>query len=142
MNACFRFPLLAVTALLAMMVGCANEETVVLVPAEGYLTINGEPAANVLVQVMPDSLQGAKGPTSTGVTDESGWFKLATNDGRGGAVAGPCKIILSDLEEETRPQGAETAPSRIPATYSLVGPNSLSSEVKEDGEPIEIDLKV
>lgn len=127
---------------IAAFAGCSKRETVVLVPAEGFLTINGKPAANIMVQVLPDALQGAKGPTSTGVTDEVGWFKLTTVDGREGAVLGPCKIVLADLLEERAPQGERTILPRIPASYTVVSPQSLSSEIKEDEEPIKIDLKV
>lgn len=133
--------LLAAIVMTAGLPGCSKPREFTLVPADGYVTIQGKPAANVMVQILPDELQGSKGPTSSGVTDEDGYFRLMTFDGREGAVPGPCKVILADLQEERAPQGETALPPRIPAEYSVVGPRGLSVEVKEDGEPIEIDVR-
>jgi hypothetical protein len=129
-------------AVAAALPGCSKQETVKLVPAQGFIKVNGKPVANIMVQCLPDALRGAKGPTSSGISDEDGWFKLMTLDGKEGAVVGPCKIVLADLEEDRPAQGERAEfPPRIPATYSVVGPHGLSGEVKEDGEPIEIDVR-
>jgi hypothetical protein len=129
---------LLVLALLAS-VGCGS--SVKLVPAQGVVKINGQPAADISVQFLPDEMKGSRGPTSAGVTDNEGKFVLKTFDGREGAVPGPHKVLLVDLREERAPQGRASKPPRVDSRYSIAGPDSLASEVKEgDAAPIVIDV--
>ncbi|MCS6864971.1 MAG: hypothetical protein RMJ56_12395, partial [Gemmataceae bacterium] len=90
--------------------GCGD--SVKLVPAEGIVKINGQPAANIAVQFLPDVTKGHTGPTSYGTTNAEGKFQLKTYDGREGAVPGTHMVVLADLEEERPPQGqvAKKAP--------------------------------
>lgn len=127
--------------------GCARETPVKLVPATGVLKIKGKPAPNIMVKLLPDSMQTVngkkvKGPTSSGISDEDGWFSLATDDGREGVIAGPCKVVLVDLAEERTPQGetAPSAPPRLSPDYGKVTPQSLTLEVMEDEDVLLIDI--
>ena len=128
---------------LAMIGGCGKSKPPIkIVPATGTVTINSQPAGNILVQTLPDAARGTKGPTSTGITDERGRFVLTTPDGVQGAVVGPCHILLSDLTEERTPQG-ETPVAVVPRLsprYSVIGPQGLSAVVSEDGTPITIEI--
>ncbi|MCI0701342.1 MAG: transthyretin-like family protein [Planctomycetia bacterium] len=118
--------------------GCGS--SVKLVPAEGVLKIGGKPAANISVQFMPDVLKGGKGPTSFATTDVEGKFRLKTQDGKDGAVAGAHTVILADLDEERPPQGqvAKKLP-RLDSKYTTAS-GGLSAEVKEGGGPILLEV--
>src|SRR5262245_35767370 len=98
--------------------GCGGDRAK-LVPAEGVLKINGQPAANVAIQFMSDVVKGNKGPTSVGTTDKEGKFRLKTNDGKDGAVPGPHNVVLTDLDEDRPAQGqVSRKPSRIPPQFT------------------------
>ncbi len=128
----------------AGLAGCL-ESPIIMVPAEGYVKINGEPAENIMVQFLPDMASGSNCPTSSAISDSEGWFKLTTVDGRDGVVEGTCRVTLVDLDEE---RGSQDAPSdgtspkqRLPPKYNIPSPNGLSANVKEGGEPIVIDVR-
>src|SRR4051812_30629617 len=87
------------------LAGCGSAVPLQLASAEGLVTIHGKPAPNVMVQFMPQVEKGAPGPTSTGVTDENGKFKLVSQDGKDGVLVGKCKVVLADLDESRPPQG-------------------------------------
>jgi hypothetical protein len=124
---------------LMFLSGCGGD-SVKMTPAAGVVKLDGKPAAGIMVQFMPNSLQGSKGPTSFGVTDDSGKFVLKTHDGREGAVVGQHMVTLFDSQEERPAQGqvAKTKP-RLASRYSVGGPNALTAEVKEGGEAITIE---
>ena len=131
--------LFGLAAVLSAVAGCGDSEK--LVPAEGVVTINGTPAANISIQFMPDSLAGGVGPTSFAVTDAAGKFNLKTNDGRDGAVPGKHVVVLSDVDEERPAQGQRSKrrfASRLDAKYGIADPKSgLRVEVTGTG-PIEV----
>ncbi len=118
--------------------GCGD--SVKLVPAEGVVKINGQPAANVSVQFLPDVTKGVTGPTSYGTTNAEGKFQLKTYDGRDGAVPGAHMVVLADLDEERPPQGqvAKKAP-RIPNRFTTAT-GGLTAEVKDGGGPIILEV--
>ncbi|VTR99323.1 DUF4198 domain-containing protein [Tuwongella immobilis] len=119
------------------MTGCGDPYK--LVPAQGVVQIDGKPAGNITVQLMPDSLRGAEGPTSFGTTDATGKFTLRTYDGRDGAVIGPHLVTLVDNDEERPAQGkAPTRAPRLASRFAIPSPKGISVEVKEGGEPLTI----
>jgi hypothetical protein len=125
------------SALALPFTGCV-EKGPELIPARGIVTIGGKPAANILLQFLPDVGEDAQGswPTSYGTTAEDGSFELKTADGSVGAVPGPHKLILVDLEEERPAQGQErTRPIRLDASYAIAG---TMSAVVEPDKTIEI----
>jgi hypothetical protein len=100
-------------------VGCNRSDPFTLVPVSGTLKIDGEPAANILVQFMPDASRGTTGPTSSGVTDAGGHFELTAGDQGAGASAGSHVVVLFDLEEDRPEQGEQsTKPSRLSSAYA------------------------
>ncbi|WP_010588246.1 transthyretin-like family protein [Schlesneria paludicola] len=124
-------------------VGCQRAKPLKLAAAAGVVTINGQPAENILVQFYPDLTSGPNSPTSSGVSDESGFFTLKTSDGRNGAVVGTCKVVLVDLEE-VRPtdQGQiNQVRQRLPPRYNVARPDGLSVNVSDESDPITIDIK-
>jgi hypothetical protein len=99
-----------------LFVGC--KEKVNLIPVTGTLTIDGQPAADINVQFMPDIESKNVGPTSFGATNAEGKFELKTFTNEVGAVPGAHRVILSDLNEERPAQGeAPTRPPRLKSSY-------------------------
>ena len=95
------FCLLSVLA--AGLIGCGK--SVQLAPAKGVVRIDGQPAADVMVQVMPDITKNGQGPTSQGVSNASGEFVLQTVDGKPGASLGDSIAIFVDTVEDRPAQG-------------------------------------
>lgn len=124
--------------LFGLVAGCEQSPT--LVPASGVLKIDGEPAANITLQFLPNSFEGSEGgPTSYASTDASGRFTLETGDGQAGAVPGKHVVMLADQEEERPAQGeVATKPSRVPTRYSMVS-SPLKATVVE-GEEITLEI--
>lgn len=131
------------TFTLGLTTGCQRATPLKLAAADGIVKINGEPAENILVQFYPDLTSGSNAPTSSGVSDESGFFQLKTSDGRHGAVVGVCKVVLVDLEE-VRPtdQGQiNQIRQRLHPRYNVARPDGLSVTVGDNTDPIMIDAK-
>lgn len=132
--------ILAAIACLALASSGCGPRVAKVVPAEGVLTIGKQPAANVVVQFMPDARAGEMRPTSFGTTDESGRFRLTTHDGKDGAVEGPHTVILADANEERTPQGeTRQVQPRVALKYTTAA-GGLRAEVKAAGGPITIDV--
>jgi hypothetical protein len=128
--------------------GCSKAPEVKLVPAEGIVKIKGKPAANIMVTFLPDSPRTEKKrpinnvPSSSGISDDEGFFTLATAEGRNGAVIGPHKVMLVDMMEERAKQGegSGSAPPRLSPKYCIVRPDSLTVEVTEENDLIVINI--
>ncbi len=119
--------------------GCGGSAPT-LVPAEGVLLIDGEPAADISVQFLPDEIEGEPRPTSYAVTDAKGRFTLKTYEQGEGAVLGGHNVILVDTLEERPEQGQElTRPPRVNSRYSTIT-GGLRAEVTEGGGPITIEI--
>ncbi len=134
--------LLGSLSLIVLLCGCGiGEKLAELAPVEGIVKISGKPAANILVQFLPEVKPGDPAPTSTGLTNEAGEFELETADGKLGAVVGSCKVLFVDTTEERAPQGKESPPPRIPSTYTVIGPRTHTIKVQAEQNPkFEFDL--
>jgi hypothetical protein len=128
-------------SIILMLSGCNSKKEAVLATAGGIVKVNGQPAANIMVQFLPKVKEGDPGPTSTAISDEYGAFELATDDGKLGAVVGPCKVLFIDTAEERVPQGKESPPPRIPSSISILGPRTQEVEVRDENPPFEFDIK-
>lgn len=120
--------------------GCAGTKDPELVaPVTGIVNINGEPAAGIMVQFVPDITdESIVVATSQGLTDESGKFILNTTRGTPGAWPGPHRVTLVDTLEDRPAQGQEsTVQSRLDPTFAS---KALKIEVKA-GEQIVIEAK-
>jgi hypothetical protein len=89
-----------------------------LTPAKGVVLIDGKPAPDVMVQVMPDIAKNGKGPTSQAVSNASGEFVLQTVEGKPGASVGESIAIFVDTVEDRPAQGEVGKPPRFPGTYT------------------------
>jgi hypothetical protein len=134
------------TLLVVLASGCARGPA--LAPVEGTVRMNGQPLANVQVEFWPES----NGARSTGLTDKDGRYQLTYNGKEAGAVVGPHRVLLYDLQvfgDNPLPRGgkrnkdADVTPvraSRFPASYNDAVKTPLKKEV--GASPNVIDLEV
>ncbi|MFN8709688.1 MAG: hypothetical protein ACK526_04450 [Planctomyces sp.] len=134
-----KFLNIVLIALIAVS-GCGEAPQIQIVPVQGVITIGGKPAANIMIQFMPDVAMNVPGITSVGVSDEQGRFRLTASDGREGAMPGTCQVVLADMDEERPAQGEPAgAPSRIPPKYATAGTGGLSVQVV-DGQEVNLSI--
>lgn len=127
-------PIVVAVTLVAAVSGCSRPAK--LVPAEGVVEIGGKPANGIVVQFLPQPVEGEKRPTSFATTGEDGSFQLVTNDGKPGAVEGTHIVILADTLEERPAQGSRaTRPPRLDSRYTTMA-GGLTATVTEGGGPI------
>jgi hypothetical protein len=125
---------------LALLAGCGGPLPQ-LVPVEGMIVIDGQPAAEIAVQFLPDERDDAARPTSYAISDPHGHFTLATYDQARGAVCGSHTILLVDTLEERPEQGQPFIhPPRLNASYATIT-GGLRAEVCENGGSISIDIE-
>ena len=99
----------------------------------GTITAAGKPVPNIRVTFAPQAVGNniTPGPFSTGVTDETGVFKLTTRYQEPGAVAGPHQIsfewanmdfdAMSSLRQELREaKGDETKTAKLEAEIAAL----------------------
>jgi hypothetical protein len=111
-----------------------------LVPASGSVEIGGQPAAGIMVQFLPEAVDGEQRPSSFATTEEDGTFALVTQDGKPGAVEGSHTVILVDTLEERPEQGNPmTRPPRLDSRYATFM-GGLKATVTEGGEPIVLEV--
>jgi len=88
--------LCAVLALAATAGGCQRGSTWKLTPVEGTISKDGRPLPGIEVVFLPEP--DTSGPRSYGITDEAGHYRLRTDNGDDGAVAGKYRVVLRDAE--------------------------------------------
>lgn len=106
--------------------GCQSGPTWTLVPVEGTVTKGGRPLANVQVIFLADPDAGTVGPRASGTTDAAGHYRLRTDNGDEGAVAGQHRVRIVDWQ--TNPNmPAELR--RVPPHYESFKETPLRAEV-------------
>jgi hypothetical protein len=139
-------PSLALLAVVAMA-GCSSRAK--LAEVTGKVTLKGAPLPRVMVEFIPD---GPTGPRASGTTDENGQYTLTCDDQRKGAMVGPNRVVLHDLdvmgdkflgrkmEQIGTKDGPTLKPSRIPEHFADVARTPLKKEVKPEPNTIDLDL--
>jgi hypothetical protein len=134
-------------ALPAAFVGCSSRPK--LAEVKGTVRLKGKPLAKVMVEFIPDR---PNGPRATGTTNDDGEFTLICDDQRPGAMVGPNRVVLHDLdvygdkflgrklELVGTPGGPTLKPSRIPDKYGSVAQTPLKKEVTAEPQTIDLDL--
>jgi hypothetical protein len=134
-------PGMALLALLCAAAGCSGRPR--LGEVKGTVLLKGKPLANVWVEFIPDA---PAGPRSTGSTDAKGRYTLVCADGRPGALVGPHRVVLRDLDTlgdkflGRRAESVERKPSRLPDQYADVARTPLRKEVKAEPQTIDLDV--
>lgn len=118
-----------------LLAGCNRVPIAEFAAAEGVVTINGKPAANIMVQFLPVVEPGELGPTSSGISNDAGQFELMADNGEFGAVIGTCKVLFIDMDEERVPQGVAAKPPRLSSALAIVGPRTQEVVVRDADNP-------
>jgi len=110
---------------------------------EGLVTLDNKPLRGVIVTFYPDDTGREQLPYALATSDDSGRYKLATPEGKPGALVGRNRVVVHwPLPERGADQGprprAVTGP-QIPIPYTQAGQTPLVVEVKAGG-PQTIDL--
>ena len=159
--------MLVLAALAVTISGCGRTEFA-FHPVEGTVTKGGRPLRNIDVIFLADSEAGTVGPRASGTTDEAGHYRLRTDRGDDGAVAGKHVILVLDpvvarrrMERSFRgPQPKDAArPSsqnvkhlpaprktpadapRIPSSYGRINETPLRAEVRPGEQVIDLEVK-
>jgi len=147
-------PWLIIPLASVLAAGCSGPK---LVPVTGQVTLNGRPLKNVRVEFHPDPDQGVTGPSSSGVTDDSGNFTLTcpSRNNAPGAVIGPHRVVLSDLDvygnvfvgrgdyRSEDPKGPKEVPKfpRFAAVYSDLTKTPFKQQVTANTGPVTLEVK-
>jgi hypothetical protein len=110
--------------------GCG--ESIQFAPVRGQVLVRGEPARAVRVEFHPDSVDGTRGPSSSGETDAEGRFALAyaTPSATGqGAAVGRHRVVLRDLALAASETGLGVA-VRFGPDYANLLTTPLRADVK------------
>jgi hypothetical protein len=106
---------------------------------QGTVKMDGKPVANVRVEFWPQLGPSHQAPTSAGVTDEKGNYRLTCENGKPGAVIAKHKVVLLQGRAAATPDEGvdEKSPQRkagptIPTPYTIASQTPLEVEVKEN----------
>jgi hypothetical protein len=154
-------------ALVAAAEGCQRGPTWNLAPVEGTVVKDGRPLAGIEVTFLADADAGTVGPRAKGITDESGHYRLQTDNGDDGAVIGKHRVVLLlDLEAhgqrergasglqpkeaaQLSPQDAKRSAEQgkmaempgVPAKYRHFNDTPLRVEVRPGSQVIDLEVK-
>lgn len=120
----------------------------------GKVTLDGQPLPNVNVSFFPSN---SKLPSSGGLTDSQGVYKLTTAQGASGAVAGKHKVTVygGQTGGTARPEGmykdggtkdamgksvAPKIESPVPEKYSSPDKSTLEKDVAAKSNVIDLEL--
>jgi hypothetical protein len=117
-----------------LVAGCGGTDG--RVPVNGTVTLDGKPAAGLLVRFYA-SLE-TKGNGGYGYTDASGRFTATTLQARPGLYPGDYAVTLEYSDDSPEPQPVST-PSKILGVYA--NPVSTPLKVTIDAPRAELDLR-
>ena len=132
------------TAALLAAIGCGKNPPDVK-PAQGVVTLNGQPAPNLMLQFSPITWpEGTPVLAATAVSDAAGKFVLLAHDGRPGVTAGKHKVTVLDnnlnVEEENGPN-AKKLVNRVPRSYSATTTTPIEIEIVAGQSEYEVNVK-
>jgi hypothetical protein len=140
--------------------GCQRGPTWNLAPVEGTVLKDGRPLRDIEVVFLPDA--GTQGPRSSGLTDESGHYRLRTDHGEDGAIVGSYRVCLHDTNRapfslSRLPKGAANAEHmqkklahlrktastspRMPSCYGKPNETPLRAEIRPGQQVIDLEVK-
>jgi hypothetical protein len=153
-----------VLGVLAVTAGGCGRTEFTFHPVEGTVTKGGRPLGNIEVVFLADPDAGTVGPRAAGRTDAAGHYRLRTDNGDDGAVAGKHLVLILDVEIRTGRMGRSPQPKdaarlppelakhlkeppkttadepRVPPRYASITETPLRAEVGR--EPLVFDIVI
>jgi hypothetical protein len=132
--------------IVATLGGCGDSAPPA-VPVEGTITLDGKPAANLMVQFNPTGTGDRVPFGSSAVSDSAGKFVLKCETGAPGAVPGSHKVTVYDnaLADEDDAslgkRGVKRPVNRVPAVYSATTSTPLTVTVEAGKTGYTLDVK-
>lgn len=129
--------------------GCSGPSGPKTVPVKGTLTINGQPAKDVMITFSP---LDPKSPVAAGEVKGGSFELFAGSQGAKGAVPGKYKVVLTQKQPEMSPeeaakqygQGAGGPPKpaalSFPEKYTQATTSDKEVEVKAGPNDIKIEI--
>jgi hypothetical protein len=154
---------LTVLSLAALAAGGCQRAEFAFYPVEGTVTRGGRPLPNIQVVFLADPDAGTVGPRAIGKTDAAGRYRLRTDQGDDGAVAGTHRVVVLDLDaraQHSRPvRGAQRnevargapedaqrlgdepkATPRVPPGYRSVSQTPLRAKVGPGPQTLDFEI--
>jgi len=122
----------------AALAGCGGTDSSRLPTAKviGTVTVQGQPVTSGTITFFPVS----GGKHALGSLGADGSFTLSTYEAQDGAVLGAHKVVIQ--VPKMGPDGAPVpGADRIPPSYAASETTPLTVEVKQDNEPLRLDLQ-
>lgn len=123
------------------LVGCGGKPKPELLIVEAEVQIDGKPASDIQVTVMPDISEKNNAPASLGTSESGGKVSFKTmKGGHDGVAPGPARVTAIDMLEDRPRQGEKQEhPSRIAGRYATEA-GGLKVQVKS-GEKLILNFK-
>jgi hypothetical protein len=118
--------LLAVTA-------CGGSKTKPTYAVKGKVLVNGQPAANAMVVLMPQQADDDT-PRPRGLTDAQGQFQLSTYKQNDGAPVGKYDVTVEWFNAAQDPR--ELGPDALKGKYAKAETSGLKAEVKAQSQEL------
>ncbi len=124
-----RFQILVLMLPLLCLCGCgpAGPE---LAEVSGTVTLDGQPLPGFIVNFIPVE----KGTTSSGITDETGQYRLMFTRDRSGVLLGEHHVTFEAMPLDDQPKNRV----RLPRKYTRTG--ELTATVQRGANSIDLDL--
>ena len=145
--------LLSLCFVVLLSSGCNKKRMKGLVPAQGVVTLNGEPVAGAMIMFTPVQI-GTEAVAASTTTDEKGAFKMTTVDPGDGVFPGDYNVTVvkdefqggltleqarvnSQNPDEARKQGSveeATVIHYLPAKYADMNTTDLKVSIPAGGQ--------
>ncbi len=135
---------------IALMLGCGTKPMPPIVPAEGFLRLDGKPLNKAAVRFIP-TIDDGSDYIASGVTDESGHFQL-TCKGKPGACACTNQVVVMETDFPPELRGDKGHPYQaqyrqslggrpLPSQYASLVDSPLTADVKAGQTEYDFELK-
>jgi hypothetical protein len=94
--------------------------------------------ANIRVVFLADVDAGTQGPRASGTTDETGHYRLRTDNGDDGAVVGQHRIRVVDQQAKNAMPAVKR---HVPPQYGRFNETPLRVEVQPGPQVIDLDIQ-
>jgi len=119
--------------LIVCLAGCGGP-ALQFAEVEGKVTLNDQPLSGVVVRFYPINDAKEQLPYSTALSDDTGVYRLTSEEGKPGALVGPHQVVVYWPSRDMLGERAADAPAPppktpIPLMYTVASDSPLRVEV-------------